>query len=51
MISGNGVVAFGLDNVDHVMADLAAFENRWLRGADVHPPIHLHRIDRDDLSS
>jgi hypothetical protein len=38
-----------IHQVDDVVADLGLLGRRGLGGADVHAPVHLHRVDRDQL--
>ncbi|CAM4010022.1 hypothetical protein TSOC111612_24370 [Tsukamurella ocularis] len=43
----------GLGHVQHVelvVRNAAPLRDRELRGADVHAPVHLHRVDVDDLA-
>jgi len=35
--------------VDHVVADLSLLGCRGFGRADVHPPVHLHGVDRHQL--
>ena len=39
----------GIDQVDEVVGRRGALLGRRLGSADVHPAVHLGRIDRDDL--
>ncbi len=38
-----------IGDVDEVVANRGTISGRRLRGTDVHPPVHLHRVERDDL--
>ena len=49
LIQRQRVVDGWFRDVDHVMAHSLLFERRRLGRADVHAPIHLHRIDGHDL--
>ena len=40
-----------VDEVDHVVDHALALLWSRLGGADVHPPIDLHRVDGDDLGA
>jgi hypothetical protein len=40
-----------IGNIDHVMGYASSIQHRRLGRADVHAPIHLHRVDRDDLGA
>ena len=42
-------VLAGIGHVDHVVRHLLPPLGRRLRGADVHPPVDLHRVERDNL--
>ena len=46
---GHREVLVGIDEVDQVVGNLGPLGRRRLGRADVHPPVHLHRVDRDDL--
>ncbi len=45
---GGRVGMLRFDHIDHVVADPLAFRPGRLGGPDVHPPIHLHAVDRQD---
>jgi hypothetical protein len=38
-----------VEQVDEVVRHLRLLGTRRLGGADVHPPVHLHRVDRHQL--
>ena len=48
---GDREVVAGIDEVEAVVADRRPLGRRRLGGADVHPPVHLHRVDGDDLGA
>src|SRR5207244_3272965 len=39
----------GIDEIQEVVRDAAALVGRWLGGADVHPAVERHRVERDNL--
>lgn len=39
----------GIDQIDHVVGNPNPVDGRGLGGADIHPPVHLHGVDRNDL--
>ena len=46
---GHGEVVRRFDEVDQVVRNLGLLRGDRLRRADVHTPIHLHAVDRDQL--
>ena len=45
----DGELGGRLDQIDAVMADLGLLGHGGLGGSDVHPPVHLHAVDRDQF--
>ncbi len=48
---GDGVGDGWIDHVDHVVRHPQPLRRRRLGGPDVHAPVHLHRVDREDLGA
>jgi len=40
-----------IDHVDQVMGHARSLVDRRLRRPDVHPAVHLHRVDRQQLDT
>src|SRR5689334_1165767 len=47
--AGDRPVLPRIGDVDEMVRHRGALLGRRLRGTDVHAPVHLHRVDRDDL--
>ncbi len=50
-VAGDGVVLRGRANVEHMVGHPGALFGRGLGGADVHAPVDLHGVGRDDLAA
>ena len=38
-----------IDNIDHVMSDTSPLDDARFSRADIHAPVDLHRVDRQDF--
>lgn len=48
-ILGNAVLVRRIDDIDEMMGHCGAVGGGWLGGADIHPAINRHRVERDDF--
>ena len=48
--SSNGELLARVGDVDEMMRDAPALQDRRFGGPDVHAPVDLHRVDGEDLS-